>query len=239
MPAAVRRAKGSATPLVVEQVRIAGGPFRLEGELVYPENAAVEGVAVIAGPHPFLGGNMANNVVRALGDGLAGDNLLTLRFNYRGVGGSEGPAVDVAQNMTSFWHTGHAPAEMELRHDLEAAVRFARGIAGEKLPLVLIGYSFGCALLPFVEAASCTPQVLIAPTLGKHDYDQFQTAERPILVIASNNDFAVEQATLRAWFTRLGSEKQLIVKRLDNHFFRGHEAWVVEMVLRFISQRWR
>ena len=72
--------------LVVESVRFSAGRYRLEGELAYPEAALPRGALVLAGPHPLLGGNMHNNVVRGLGDGLAQHGLATLRFNYRGVG---------------------------------------------------------------------------------------------------------------------------------------------------------
>src|ERR1700722_18050193 len=89
--------------IVTETVRFDAGPFRLEGELVYPESAAPRGAVVIAGPHPLLGGDMHNNVVRGVADELAGRGLAALRFNYRGVGGSTGPAVDVASNIARFW----------------------------------------------------------------------------------------------------------------------------------------
>ena len=45
---------------------------------------------VICHPHPLHGGNMDNNVVIALALGLAQDGFVTLRFNFRGVGGSQG-----------------------------------------------------------------------------------------------------------------------------------------------------
>ena len=45
---------------------------------------------VICHPHPLHGGNMDNNVVLALALGLAQEGFVTLRFNFRGVGGSQG-----------------------------------------------------------------------------------------------------------------------------------------------------
>jgi hypothetical protein len=56
---------------IVEEVYFSSKGRRLHGELVYPDNDRVLGVAVIAGPHPLLGGNMHNNVVRGIGDELA------------------------------------------------------------------------------------------------------------------------------------------------------------------------
>jgi hypothetical protein len=134
--------------LVVESVRFSAGRYRLEGELVYPDAGLPLGAAVFAGPHPLLGGNMHNNVVRGLGDGLVRHGLVTLRFNYRGVGGSEGPAVDPAVYLAQFWETSHVPEEGEHRADLAGAVDFLRAVVGREMPLALIGYSFGCSLLP-------------------------------------------------------------------------------------------
>src|SRR5471032_2139604 len=119
----------SAVPIVEEVFFLANG-FRLQGELVYPENERVVGAAVLAGPHPLLGGNMHNNVVRCIGDALARRQVVTLRFNYRGVGRSEGPRMDVIGNVAEFWKTSHVPEEMDLWHDAQGAIDYARQAAG-------------------------------------------------------------------------------------------------------------
>jgi len=226
-------------PVVVEGVRFPSGRFRLEGELAYPEADEPRGVAVLAGPHPLLGGDLRNNVVRVVGDRLARRGIAALRFNYRGVGRSEGPAVDVAQHLATFWQTSHVPDERDLWRDVRAAVDFARQAAGADLPLALIGYSFGCSLLPLAIPDGARPAlVLIAPTLDKHDYTAFLSLELPILGVASEDDFATDAGRLREWFGRLPGPKRLIVKRLDNHFFRNHEAWLAEEIGNFLEDRW-
>ena len=132
--------------LTTEAVWIASGPYRLEGELTYAAGPAVGAVA-IAGPHPLLGGSMRNNVVRGLADGLARRGVATLRFNYRGVGNSDGPAADVAAHLAEFWATSHVADEPSYRHDFIAAAGFMRNTLGDRIPKALIGYSFGCSLL--------------------------------------------------------------------------------------------
>jgi alpha/beta superfamily hydrolase len=223
---------------VVERVRFAAGAYLLEGELVYGDDADGPAAGVVlAGSHPLLGGNMHNNVVRGVGDGLAQRGLATLRFNYRGVGGSEGPQVDVARHMAEFWETSHAPGEMDLWRDVQGAADFLSSVVGAEAPLVLIGYSFGCALLPYVRIPRPPAAiVLIAPPLGKHDYSDFAACQSPLLVIVSENDFAVEPASLRKWFAQLPGEKQLIEAPLDNHFFRGHEPWLVDTSAAFLRE---
>jgi thienamycin biosynthesis protein ThnN len=102
------------------------------------------------------------------------------------------------------------------------------------MPLFAVGYSFGCALLPQAEWAAL---VLIAPTVSRHDYGRMQTANAPKLIIASEDDFATDAVTLRQWFEGLPEPKQLIQRRLDNHFFRGHESWLSEVIDGFLNER--
>ena len=225
---------------IVEEIFFSSKGFRLHGELVYPEIDRVIGAAVIAGPHPLLGGNMHNNVVRGIGDELARRQVVTLRFNYRGVGRSEGPRMDVIGNVAEFWKTSHVHDEMDLSQDVQGAIDCARQAVGPVLPLALIGYSFGCALLPRVQLDVGSPAlILLAPTIAKHDYDSYVAVKNAKLVIASEDDFASDAARLQSWFEALTPPKRLIQKRFDNHFFRGHEAWLAETVFDFLQEQWR
>lgn len=158
-----------AETTVVEEVRFHAGPYLLEGELAYAEDTpGTCGGVVIAGSHPLLGGNMHNNVVRGLGDGLAERGRVTLRFNYRGVGRSEGPRVDVARHVAEFWQTSHVAGEMDLWRDVQGATEFLQTAVGPGKPPALIGYSFGCALLSSVRMSEPPAAlVLIAPPLGR------------------------------------------------------------------------
>jgi alpha/beta superfamily hydrolase len=227
--------------LIVETVRFPAGPYRLEGELVYPESALPLGAAVLAGPHPLLGGHMHNNVVRTLGDELARHGLVTLRFNYRGVGGSEGPTGDPTDQLAWFWATSRSPNEAGYKADLIAALAYLRSVVGGELPLTAIGYSFGCTLLPALvpAAGASVPLVLIAPTVGTHNYDAFTEIVNSKLVIAPEGDFATDAGQLVRWFEQLPPPRELVRPRLDSHFFRGHEHWLVATIGTFLNGEWR
>jgi alpha/beta superfamily hydrolase len=222
---------------VVEAVRFPAGPHLLEGELAYDEAArSPRGGAVVAGSHPLLGGNMHNNVVRGLGDGLAERGLATLRFNYRGVGRSQGPPVDLARHLAEFWATSHVPGEMDLEQDVQGAAAFLRQVTGPAAPLALIGYSFGCALLGRVRLPRPPAAlVLVAPPLGKHDCAELTSGRCPTLVLVSEDDFTLDRARLRSWFDRLPPGRRLVETRGDNHFFRGQEAWLVDTAHAFLN----
>jgi alpha/beta superfamily hydrolase len=226
----------SSDSLTVETVYFQSAGYRVEGELAYADSPPLGGV-VIAGPHPLLGGNKKNNIVRALGDGLAARGFVTLRFDYKGVGGSEGPAMDTAAHLAAFWETSQAPDDPERANDLRDAVAYLRGVIGPTLPLALVGYSFGCTLLPAAisEGDTATPLVLVGPTLGRHDYTPYETLPHRKLIIAAEDDFASDERGLSAWFSRLSAPKGLVQGHLDGHFFRGHEDWLVATVSSFLK----
>jgi alpha/beta superfamily hydrolase len=229
---------GPEPTTVTEDVLFPAGHYLLHGELAYPEAGRARGAVVLAGPHPLLGGNMRNNVVRCLGDGLAKQGLLTLRFDYRGVGRSQGPPVDVARHLAEFWQTSHTPGEMDFWQDVQGAAAFVQQ-AAPALPVALVGYSFGCALLPYVRPQNpLAALVLIAPTVAKHDYDSFLSLNVRLLVVASKDDFATDAERLDAWFGSLSMPRELVRQRCDNHFFRGHEDWLVETISGFLDSRW-
>jgi alpha/beta superfamily hydrolase len=100
------------------------GACKLEG--VLNENSKKGGV-VICHPHPLYGGDMHNNVVSAIEEGFAGKGFTTLRFNFRGVGGS-----------TGFYGNGNGEVE-----DLVDASEFLKEQIDEDGAFMLAGYSFG------------------------------------------------------------------------------------------------
>jgi uncharacterized protein len=226
--------------LVVESVRFVSGQYRLEAELGYPEGDSPAGAVLLAGPHPLLGGHMRNNVVCGVGDGLARRGFVTLRFNYRGVGGSEGPALDTVAHLARFWQTSWVPDESHHQDDLIAARDYLLSVAGKSLPLALVGYSYGCSLLPPVLANRAdSPLVLIAPTVGTHHYVGFESLTNPKLVVAPEGDFATDTSRLLDWFTGLCEPKRLQRPQLDSHFFRGHEDALATTIAAFLTGAWR
>jgi alpha/beta superfamily hydrolase len=224
--------------LVVESVRLVSGQYRLEGELAYPDMDSPAGAVLLAGPHPLLGGHMRNNVVCGVGDGLARRGFVTLRFNYRGVGGSEGPTLDTAAHLARFWQTSRVPDEAHHQDDVTAARDYLRSAAGKALPLALVGYSYGCSLLPSA-LSPLEPLVLIAPTVGTHKYVGFETITNPKLVIAPEGDFAADTPRLLDWFAGLCEPKRLLRPQLDSHFFRGHEHALATTIAAFLTGAWR
>ena len=105
-----------------EKIIFPAGSFHLEG--YYAPAGSGRGV-VVTHPHPLMGGSMENNVVETLVKAFFHQGYTTLRFNFRGVGRSEG-------------HYAEGLGEQE---DLISAA----GVLQQKgvREIFLAGYSFG------------------------------------------------------------------------------------------------
>lgn len=158
----------------VHPLLLDGPAGALESTLREPDR--VLGAAVVAHPHPLFGGTMHTKVVsrasRLLADRL---KLLTLRFNFRGVGASAG----VHDN-------GRGEVD-----DLVAAARFGRGRNPEG-PFVLGGFSFG-SMCAVGAAPMVMPDVLFLLGLPLRRYQVLGLAELPdvpvVLIQGEKDEF--------------------------------------------------
>lgn len=225
--------------LIEEHVWFPSGAFRLEGVLAYAAGPTCAGTVVVAGPHPYLGGDMDNNVVRALARGLAERGWTTLRFNYRGQGASEGPPLDVNAQMAVFWQTSQAPGDADLADDLVAAGRFLTRAAGAAhRPHHLAAYSFGCWLASRVADQPPRPVslVLVSPPVTRHDFSRLASVRQPKLVVAADNDFACQTPALQEAMASMPEPKRLVTFPTAEHFFKGMESVLVDRVSDFLEE---
>ncbi|MCG3179779.1 MAG: hypothetical protein BIFFINMI_02123 [Phycisphaerae bacterium] len=220
----------------------------LAGELSYPANGEVRGVAWIANPHPFMGGQMSNNVVAALAAGLPAGGWAALRFDYRGNGASDGapPPGELADRMSAFLATGHAPDDLEKLADVAAADDFLAAELGD-LPRAGIGYSFGAYLLSerLRDLAQCrnggslnghdlAAAVAVCPTLATHDFAGLARSDHRRLLICSDNDFATPADRYRDFAAASAGMTTLWFAGAD-HFFKGRQAQVARAAVEFLD----
>jgi alpha/beta superfamily hydrolase len=183
------------------------GDLKLEGLLTLPEGGA-PGAAVVCHPHPMYGGSMYNNVVEAVLEVLWRRQFATLRFNFRGVGDSEGE---------------YDGGEGEL-DDVREAVAFLAGKAGVK-SVVLAGYSFGASVS--LRAGLTDPAVdrlvLVAlPVAGMTGPSD--STSKPVLLVSGDRDSYSPLEPLRTLAGKLGSRARLEILAGADHFFGGYEA---------------
>jgi uncharacterized protein len=196
------------------------GDLKLEGLLTLPEGEA-SGAAVVCHPHPLYGGSMYNNVVEALLDALWQRQFATLRFNFRGVGESEGE---------------YDGGEGEL-DDVRGAVAFLAGKAAVR-SVMLAGYSFGASVS--LRAGLTDPGVNrlvlvalpVALMTGPSD-----SISKPVLLVSGDRDSYSPVEPLRTLATKLGSRTRLEILAGADHFFGGYEARLSALIGATLADR--
>ena len=156
-----------------ERVTFRSGDLTLEGMIAYPDGAGPHRAAVVCHPHPLYGGSMYNNVVDAVLEALHARGFATLRFNFRGVGQSEGE-----------FDNGKGEAD-----DAIAAIHFLTTQKGVRADgAVLAGYSFGA--MTAVRAAASVEEVAaivaVALPLGMIDPSALGAITKRIMLLAGD-----------------------------------------------------
>ena len=191
------------------QVSFRSGDLTLEGLLANPGGGAP--AAVVCHPHPMYGGSMHNNVVEAILAATWQAGYATLRFNFRGVGASEGE------------HEG-GPGEVD---DALAAMSFILAQPGvRKEGAAMTGYSFGAmvALSAGCERAEIARVVAVALPLAMADTRVPDGASKPVLLVSGDRDSYSPVAGLQALASRIGGSARLEIIAGADHFFGGREA---------------
>ena len=198
-----------------EKRLVAGPAGQLELSLDKPAaDVPVKGIALICHPNPTQGGTMDNKVVQTLARAFLQMGWRTVRFNFRGIGQSEG-----------VWDEGRGEVD-----DALAALAATRE-SGETL--ILAGFSFGGyvasqAALRIEEKAQRL--VLVGPATSR-----FDTAPVPpdTLVIQGEVDDVVPLQAVLDW-ARPQSLPVVVVPGVG-HFFHGQLPLLKNLVVRNFS----
>lgn len=160
-----------------------------------------ERIAVVAPPHPLMGGELSNPVVQALAMGLGAAGVRCLLFNWRGIGESDG-------------QSSGDPEDAE--HDYLAAVELAARAGAD---IWAAGYSFGAATALRVGARDARVRAVLAvapppPLIGDRDMARLHGR---CLVMAAERDAFAPADELAALTKRIGGAFELL--RDTDHFF--------------------
>jgi alpha/beta superfamily hydrolase len=183
---------------------LAGPAGLLEAVVQERDGAPPPLVAVVCHPHPLYGGSMHNKVVHRAAAVLHALGAAVLRFNFRGVGRSEG-AYD------------RGAGELE---DARAALAFLRA-RHPGTRAWLAGFSFGSwvAARLAAEDAGIERLVLIAPPVATVSFDVLRTLATPKLVIQGDADDTCPPYQLHPQFTGWADPKTLVGVPGATHFF--------------------
>jgi uncharacterized protein len=194
----------------------------LEGLMSTHEAFGHKGGVVLCHPHPQHGGDMNNPVIAAAGEAASQEGLLTLRFNFRGVGMSGGTY-------------GEGIGEQE---DVKAAIdHLSSKQKDPNLPLFVLGYSFGAMVgLPVAaEDSRIKGMVAIAPPLELYDFGFMKNCKKRKLVIAGSQDLYCPTRLLEEWFQKLEEPKSLTVIQGADHFLFSHQRSLVQPLRQFFQ----
>jgi len=167
------------------------------------ESAARAGTAILCHPHPLQGGTMQNKVVTTLERSLRELGLATVRFNFRGVGASEGSFDD-------------GVGETD---DLAAIAEWVRKVNPGDV-LWLAGFSFG-SYVAFrgAKRLDAAQLIQIAPPASRWAFGEVEAPGCPWLVVQGEADEVVDPAAVYAWIDAMAEPPQLIRMPDTSHFF--------------------
>lgn len=193
-------------PCIGEELLLRGPAGNIEVLTSYPADSPAGSAAVIlCHPHPLYGGSMANKVVHTLSETFNGMGVPTLRFNFRGVGLSEGE-----------FDQGRGEAE-----DLAVVARWLQE-RYPAAPLWVAGFSFGAYVAlraqPVVQAERL---LLVAPPVSLFDFRHLAPVAVPWMVIQGGRDETVDPQAVMEWLQH--QQRRPVVRLMADadHFFHG------------------
>ncbi|HTP73186.1 MAG TPA: alpha/beta fold hydrolase [Burkholderiaceae bacterium] len=192
---------------------VAGPAGRIEVAIDAPEGSA-KGVAVLCHPHPLHGGTMDNKVIQTLARAFVQLGWRAVRFNFRGVGASQGQ-----------WDHGVG--------EIDDALAVVSALRDSSLPLALGGFSFGgyvAAQTAQRLAAASTPAqrvVLVGPATSTFPVPA--VAADSLVIHGEADDVVPLHATLD-WARPQGLP--VVVLPGVGHYFHGQLTRLRELVLR-------
>jgi len=206
---------------VDQKVTFPAGSLTLEGRLWTSTSGQDLGV-VLCHPHPLRGGDMYSNVLCAVAEALWQHDVTTLRFNFRGTGGSQGT---------------HGGGDTE-GDDVVAAVDYLLRCQAVST-LAVVGYSFGAAVGLLAGAADprVTTLVAVAPPVGRLEAAALLTCCKPKLFVTGDADSVCPLPALHDLMARCPDPKALTVIPSANHFFLGRESEVAQAVTTFVVRQ--
>ena len=198
--------------------------MNFEGIVATPDDVGgpIPGV-VICHPHPLFGGNMDNNVVIAVSFALVDQGFATLRFNFRGVGNSDGE---------------HTKGEKEHEEVLGAFELMKAWPGVDSRQIGLVGYSFGTSVILGSSAvqkkARCI--ALVSPNIRALNDTPLKKSKTPTFIITGSRDKLISEEGLQSNLDAFQRSPEFEVVNGADHFWGGMERQLVGPVSEFFAQ---
>jgi uncharacterized protein len=178
--------------------------------------------AVVCHPHPLFGGTMHNKVIYQAARSLDALGLPVLRFNFRGAGMSEGK---------------HDRGRGE-RGDVRAAIDF---LSGEfpAVPLLVVGFSFGCwvGLQVGCEDERVVELIGLGTPVNNTDFSFLKSCAKPKLFVHGSDDEHGDVNTLEQLVKELPGENRLVIVPDVDHFIAGKLDHLDRAITAWLTER--
>lgn len=186
-----------------------------DGLLAAGRDTSPRAAVVFGHPHPQYGGTMHTKGTYQAAKALARIGCAVLRFNFRGVGLSEGTYDDGVGEQADF------AAALDVM-----ALRFPG------VPLWAGGMSFGSWVGLTVGARDPRVSALIGVALpvDRYDFDEVRDSPKAKFFIHGEFDEICSIHTLRAFYSSAEDPKELVVIEAADHLFDGKVSQVGDAI---------
>ena len=205
------------------RVSFLSGGLVLEGILTIPEGAGSLPAVIVCHPHPLYGGSMDNNVISSLHEATTQASLISFKFNFRGVGGSQG---EFSQGI----------GEQE---DVKAAISFISTVEEvDSSRIALAGYSAGAGFALPVGSNDDRIKALaaVSPPLSMFDFDFLKSCPKPKLLISGSRDDLIPVKQFLEFCQNLPEPKECEIIEGADHFWWEYESGLAAKVAAFFTR---
>lgn len=201
-----------------------GPAGRIEGKYFPSQNPSAP-IALVLHPHPQHGGTMNNKVAYRIYESFVRCGFSVLRFNFRGVGNSEGS-----------WDGGVGELS-----DAAAALDWLHNQNPHASGIWISGFSFGAwiTLQLLMRRPDVSRFIAVAPPMGKYDFSFFNPCPTSGLVLMGSDDEIVEADAVKNQLKKTLRQKDVKLHYAEipgaNHFFTEHQDELGQILTQFIN----
>jgi alpha/beta superfamily hydrolase len=208
------------------EVIFTGPDGRLEGRY-QPGTEKTAPIAIILHPHPRFGGTMNNQIVYRLFWMYQERGFTTLRFNFRGVGRSQG-------------YFDHGVGELS---DAAAALDWVQTLHPDSRGVWIAGFSFGAWI--GMQLLMRRPEVegflSIAPQPNLYDFSFLAPCPSSGLIVHGEEDKVSPPSAVQTLVDKLRAQKGIVIDQAlvpqANHFFEGHVDELIGTCSEYLERR--
>jgi len=194
----------------VKKITLSNRQYNERSTIIAGEQGVLEGIfikgldesAVIASPHPLFGGSMSNPVINEIAYSFYRLNYNSLRFNYRGVDGSQGEITDNIDKCLKDYNS-------TVKHLLETS---------KDNNYIGAGYSFGSYITYayYLQNKNQSKMILVSPPNTMYDF-QLSKISIPTLIIYGSHDSYINSSIITEEAEKMPNIQTVIVN--SDHFF--------------------